>query len=161
MQKYSANRKYQIVFLCLTIGMTAFAFIHSLMPAEVSSDESGIVLTVLRHIFEALHISTKSLNSYILRKFAHYLEYVLIGISMMGYAVACDVKRPLHYRFTALFFGLLTPVIDETIQLYTPGRAGQVSDVCLDFLGILTGFMTMLLIFGVIRQLRQKTIRTK
>ncbi len=161
MQKYPADKKYQIFFLCTTIGMIAFAFIHSLMPAEVSSDESGIVLTILRDIFATLHIPTKPLNSYILRKFAHYLEYVMIGMSMVCYTIAHDVKRPLHYLFTALFFGLLTPVIDETIQLYTPGRSGQVSDVCLDFLGILTGFMTVLLIFFVIRQLRQKTTRTK
>ena len=33
------------------------------------------------------------------------------------------------------------PFLDETIQLFTEGRSGQISDVWLDMAGIVTGIM--------------------
>ena len=53
-----------------------------------------------------------------------------------------------------LFFGLLTAVIDETIQLYVPGRSSSVKDVLLDFSGVLTGLFIALLILLFFRLCR-------
>ncbi len=38
--------------------------------------------------------------------------------------------------------GLLTALTDETIQLFVPGRSGQVTDVWIDFSGVLTGLLS-------------------
>ncbi len=158
MQERAKNRKYQIFFTCTTVVMVVFIFTHSLMPAEMSSDESDGVLEILYRIADILHLSTEQINSYIVRKFAHYSEYVMIGMSLMCCGISYGGKKLLRYIFPVLFFGLLTPVIDETIQLYTPGRSGQVSDVCLDFLGVLTGITAVLLVVCAVRQLRKRKI---
>ena len=34
--------------------------------------------------------------------------------------------------------GLLTALTDETIQLFVPGRSGQVTDIWIDFSGVMT-----------------------
>lgn len=42
----------------------------------------------------------------------------------------------------SLFFAV--PFLDETIQLFTEGRSGQISDVWLDMAGALTGTLLYL-----------------
>ena len=37
--------------------------------------------------------------------------------------------------------GLLTALTDETIQLFVPGRSGQVTDIWIDFSGVMTAFL--------------------
>lgn len=51
--------------------------------------------------------------------------------------------------------GLLTAVIDETIQLNVPGRAGMITDVWLDFSGVLTGAVLMLVAFVIYIRIRK------
>ena len=46
---------------------------------------------------------------------------------------------------------LLTALTDETIQLFVPGRSGQVTDVWIDFSGVLTGLVVGLILLGLIR----------
>lgn len=40
---------------------------------------------------------------------------------------------------TFLWLAMLIPFVDETIQLFTEGRSGQISDVWLDMSGVLFG----------------------
>ena len=47
--------------------------------------------------------------------------------------------------------GLLTALTDETIQLFVPGRSGQVTDIWIDFSGVMTGLLAGLILLGLIR----------
>ena len=161
MQERSENRKYQRIFLCLTTAIILFAFVHSLMPADMSTEESGKAVEILRSIFISLHLNPNNIDGHNVRKLAHYLEYLCMGISMMFCAYFSDVEKPLRYIFRVLFFGLLIPVTDETIQLNTIGRSGQITDVWLDFSGFLTGITAVILAVSAVKQLRKKRSRTK
>ena len=44
---------------------------------------------------------------------------------------------------------MLVASVDETIQLFVSGRSGQVSDVVLDFVGVLCGSVLLLIIMKV------------
>ena len=48
--------------------------------------------------------------------------------------------------------GALAALCDETIQLFVPGRSGQIADVWLDTAGCLTGALLTLLIFRLCRK---------
>ena len=52
--------------------------------------------------------------------------------------------------------GLLTAVIDETIQLFVEGRAGMIADVWIDFGGVVTGTLIMLGFYAVVRSRKKK-----
>ena len=52
----------------------------------------------------------------------------------------------------ALLPGTLAALCDETIQLFVPGRSGQITDVWLDTAGYLTGALLTLLIFSLCRK---------
>ena len=42
--------------------------------------------------------------------------------------------------------GVLTALTDETIQLFSDGRSGQVTDVWLDSAGVLTGILVAIVL---------------
>ena len=49
--------------------------------------------------------------------------------------------------------GLLTALTDETIQIFSPGRSSQVTDVWLDSAGVLAGILTALVLMALCRLL--------
>ena len=49
--------------------------------------------------------------------------------------------------------GVLTAMADETIQIYSPGRSSQVTDVWLDSAGVLAGILIALVFMALCRML--------
>lgn len=125
--------------------MIAFIWGHSLMPGEISSDESGFITNLLH---ELLHISEEGLEGYV-RKSAHFIEFLILGV-----LVSADSRLLLKRIFTPLSIvvGLLVPMIDETIQLFVLGRSGSLLDVWLDFSGFVTGIICSVIIYRVIKE---------
>ncbi len=124
-----ASIRFRVVFFVLTAAMLAFAFIHSAMPAQVSAEESGGVLDFLYSLLPRLGISME-LTDHIVRKLAHFTEFTVIG--------------------------MLATTCDETIQLFSEGRSGQITDVLLDFSGVVTGMLFLLLCFMLYIQIRKR-----
>lgn len=46
-------------------------------------------------------------------------------------------------------FGTVYAITDEIHQLFIPGRSGEIRDVCIDSLGVLTGIIFMLMIIKI------------
>ncbi len=97
-------------------------FSQSAMPAPVSQAESGGLLYLLVQIFPFL-------TEHLLRKLAHFGEFAILGVFL-----GKSLKGP---NVQMLLAGLLCALCDETIQLFVMGRSSQVSDVWVDFSGIL------------------------
>ncbi len=153
-QSSSCSRAFKIIAFTLTACMLLFAFIHSAMPADVSEDESGSVLSFLQTLFNYFGLNAE-LTDHIVRKSAHFIEYAVIGGLLMTCAYSFNRYRPHKYSFQVLFAGLASAVVDETIQLNVTGRSGQISDVLLDFSGVLFGAILMYIIFAVYRKARK------
>ena len=49
--------------------------------------------------------------------------------------------------------GMATALLDETIQLYVPGRTSSVRDVWIDFGGVIAGLFVALLLLLIVRGL--------
>ena len=122
--------KILIVLIALTV---AFIWIHSLMPPEMSGEESGFVVSLLEFIFGKGNVS-----ELLVRKLAHFTEYLVLGIELMAYF------RVFHL---GAFHGLFVAALDETIQIVSQ-RGSSLLDVWLDFAGCLTGILIILLITG-------------
>ena len=66
---------------------------------------------------------------------------------------AAALRTGTHFSWpAALLPGTLAALCDETIQLFVPGRSGQIADVWLDTAGYLTGALLTLLIFFLCRK---------
>lgn len=130
--------KKKYIWHIILIAYILFIFSNSLTPAVVSSKESGFVLRTIHQCLNAVGLSAPWLNEHIVRKCAHFTEYAIMGFllcqSVKQLELMAEVKR--HIHMTAIFF---IPFVDETLQLFTEGRSGQVSDVWLDMSGAVFG----------------------
>ena len=125
-------------FLCgiLICANLALIWGNSLLPAESSSQLSGWLQAFLSFLPEGELVHT------LLRKAAHFSEFALLGL-LMGWMSALMGGRP---QISVLGLGLGTGCVDETIQLFVPGRASSLLDVWIDFSGFTAGLL--ILIFG-------------
>ncbi len=83
---------------------------------------------------------------HIVRKLAHFCEYMLEGFLLMLCLRVytrhrCGICLP-------MLGGVLTALTDETIQLFVPGRSGQVTDIWMDFSGVMTGLLVGLILWA-------------
>ena len=111
-------------FCALTAVWLLVIWGHSLLPADMSRAESG-------RLFALLQAWLPWLTHHLLRKAAHFTEYAVLGALIFG---AFPRRGHTAVALTA-FSGFLAAFVDETIQLFAPGRSGQISDVWLDFAG--------------------------
>ena len=98
--------------------------------ATVSEGASGRVLDFMQKVLRKLGMpgAANHLTMHIIRKLAHFSEYLLEGFLFM-LCLRVYTKHVLKHVSWPILGGLLTALTDETIQLFVPGRSSQVTDV--------------------------------
>lgn len=119
--------KRRTVFALLAVFWAGFILARSMQPAAASNEESDAVRFFLQDFLPWLHLSV-----HVVRKAAHVTEFAIFAMLLAG-----TLGR--RYMAWTAFGGLLLALCDETVQLAIPGRSGQVSDVWIDFAGVLLG----------------------
>ncbi len=146
------NKK--IVLTSLTVLWVCFIWGNSLLPGSESQELSLPILYEFNNLLRSIG-SDFQFTHFMVRKMAHFSEYAILGVllfTMFGQYI-CKVK---DYIFNVLFFGLLTPVLDEFIQLFIDGRGGEIRDVIIDFSGVLTGIILVIIITKIIKNIKLK-----
>lgn len=140
--KFKLTFVLRIVFIALTLGWLAFIFSNSLQNAESSGASSGRVLAFLNGFFQSLNIPLTLTHEFV-RTLAHFGEFAILGALLnLTFLSFFGVKAKAVF-LTALGF-CLSAVADECLQLFSDGRAFQLSDLLIDMSG---GFMGMTFIF--------------
>ena len=140
------------IFTLALIGCIAFIFSNSMKIASVSTVSSGRVLTLLQAALRRLgHPAlAQRLTDHIVRKLAHFCEYMLEGFLLM-LCMRVYTRQYIWHISVPMLGGVLTALTDETIQLFVPGRSGQVTDIWIDFSGVMTGLLVGLILLGLVR----------
>lgn len=154
MEKNRASKRFTIIIFTLTVLMIAYAWVHSLFPADLSSRESKGVFQLVYWFF-SLFGAGQAITEEIIRKLAHFSEFAAIGVLLLSCGYCFDRIRPHRYAVPVLFTGLLTAVIDETIQLGVEGRAGMITDVWIDFGGVVCGSLVALAFYAIYRKIKK------
>lgn len=117
--------------LCTGLILLNLALIwgNSLLPGETSGEISGFFVSFLSFFPDP------ELAHTLIRKAAHFTEFALLGL-LVGWHRRLDGKT---IALACVGFGLCAACIDETIQLYSPGRASSLLDVWLDTAGFSVG----------------------
>lgn len=141
--------KSKYIFIVLTAVCIAFIWYHSGLDGYESSLESQEVLSVINNILAFFGIPS-DVSEFVLRKAAHFLEF-----SGLGFLLTMDVylwsKNMFKNIYISPFIGILSACIDETIQIYSPGRSSKIADVWVDFAGVLAAtIVTLILIYTFI-----------
>lgn len=140
----------RVIFTFGLIATVCFIFSNSMKVAEASSAASGQVLELIRSVLTRLgHPGlAQRITMHFVRKLAHFCEYALEGFWLM-LCLRVYTRRFVRHVSWPLLGGLLTALADETIQMFSSGRSSQVTDVWLDFIGILCGLLAGLLVLAV------------
>ena len=136
----------KLIWGALVLLWMGFIFWMSATPGEESNSMSGEVTDLLRRIFfkhwdiltaDELAVQ-KSLLKHLVRKFAHYTEYMILGIFMGGFFSQFKLRYFPRLIFPILI-GALYALSDEWHQSFVDGRAMQAFDVFIDSFGVVTG----------------------
>ena len=144
----------RVLFTFALIACIVFIFSNSMQIADVSSVASGRALTLMRKVFTRLGMPgiASRLTDHIVRKMAHFCEYTLEGFLLM-LCMRVYTRNYIWHISVPLLGGVLTALADETIQIFSPGRSSQVTDVWLDSAGVLAGILTALVLMALCRLL--------
>lgn len=139
---------HRVFWIGASVFWIAFIFGRSLQPADQSSQESASVLALIHQIipFMSMHF---------LRKAAHFGEFFVLG------ALLFTTFRVFEKQALLLpaVIGAGVAVTDELLQLISPGRSCQISDMLLDFSGALVGVLLMNLLVRIRRVVHQPSER--
>ena len=142
MKKYSFQ-----INLIITILIMIFIFMQSALPADVSDEESRVIVDFLANI---IHRDTDTI-SLVVRKIAHFTEYLILGIFLK-----LDVSGIIHLVQTknniiSLLIGAFYAVSDEVHQSFVPGRSCELRDMIIDTFGVIVG----IIIISILRRIRE------
>ena len=97
-----------------------------------------MVVTLLRPLFEVVGVTDADLMAFLVRKAAHFTEYAILGVLARGLFGSLHAERGVRPLPAGLLVAFV-PVVDECIQLFVPGRSGQLTDVLIDLSGVIVG----------------------
>ena len=136
--KKSKNR--MIVCIILLVLNIAFIWGNSLLPREVSAAFSTFVGRIISIFFPSDITPEAGVGHGILRKVAHFLEFCSLGV-ILSWLVRMLRDKTWMCIFAPLIAGVAVAAVDETIQLFIPGRGPHIRDVGIDSLGVLLGVL--------------------
>lgn len=142
MSKFKQNPKLTKLTL-LSIVWIIVIFSFSLQSGEESGELSGGIVAWIVGLFFPEDFTHIELVHFLVRKAAHFTEYFILGVLLSLTVREAKWKKVLLVPWV---LGTLVASCDETIQLFSDGRAGQVTDVMLDSSGVFTGCMILTLI---------------
>ena len=142
----TAKRKAAAVLVGLLIaGLLALIWFFSAQPGPQSNALSQAVQSDLQQ--KGLNSLTPGLGllgaQQAVRKWAHTYIYLLLGGLCAEFCRLLAPLSPLgpraqHFALP-LVFCTAAAACDEWHQYFVPGRSAEVRDICIDFLGVLTG----------------------
>ena len=127
--------KKRVLTLLILLNL-ALIWGNSLLPGASSNAVSGGLLAFLGKFLPFL--LTEAGHAF-LRKAAHFCEFALLGLLYCGRHRLSKGETPPHL----MGFGLAVACIDETIQIFTPGRASSLIDVWIDTSGFALGLFVI------------------
>lgn len=127
------SKKYMSVILVI-IWMSVI-FIMSSFDGSVSSSQSNFIVDKLVNIF---NIENTDIVSLIVRKLAHYMEYLILGVLMINMFSEFDIKINTKY-IIAIIICIIYASSDEIHQIFIAGRCFSIRDILIDSMGSISG----------------------
>ena len=156
------------IHITVTILIMAFIFIQSALPGDLSGAESNVLVELITRIFK---IDSETL-SFIVRKIAHFTEYLILGVFLAldardfagrrrdpAYGMGQGLRQRSEHGpwqesaasatvslwLIAYLIGTLYAVTDEFHQSFVPGRSCELRDMMIDSAGVAAGALVLLL----------------
>ena len=137
------NRRKILRFTSLIIWM-AFIFYMSNQNGEVSTGQSNFFVDILRSAGIDISDSLKEVITLIIRKGAHFSEYLILYI--LFYRTIVMYVSVSKTKYLAVLLVFLYACTDELHQFFIPGRTAAFKDVIIDTSGGYVGLIILSII---------------
>lgn len=129
----------------ILIVWISIIFINSLLPGEVSGEQSGFVTDLALRVFGIFGYEPDPITlQSIIRMTAHAVEFMILGA-----LIFLDRKRADYPFYQMFLIGVGVALTDEIIQIFVPGRAFELIDLFIDSSGLSLGILLMLYIYRI------------
>lgn len=161
-----AKKAFTVIFLILLTTVYCMIFALSADYGEESSNISRAVTGLFWRMYyslfvgegygEAVIVAVNSTED-IVRKIAHFMEYMAVGFLSFGIVVMWS-DRLRKWFLIVLGQLIVSAVLDEFHQYFVPGRYASVEDVLIDTTGGVAGIAAILffLFLGRLMHRRRK-----
>lgn len=146
-----------LVFLWMCI-----VFNFSSEQGETSGNTSAKVCEIIVNIIDFKDIYTENEKEELveiieptIRKLAHFTIYA-IGGTLISNCVYQFLKKEKQLIIISTSIGVIYAISDEIHQLLVSGRSGNIKDVVIDSLGVVTGIIFFLLLKEIIAKVFSK-----
>jgi len=130
------RNKKKIINWFLLIAWMIVIFIMSNQPAQISDSQSEGIMNILSAIGINMNGIFGQLANFIVRKCAHFLEYMILSLLAFNvFKIYLNIRRVISVTIVFVFFYACS---DEIHQLFVLGREGAFRDVIIDTLGGIT-----------------------
>lgn len=136
--------KNKKITMIVTLLLLLFIFSNSLQDADTSGARSGRLLLLINGLLEG---SGLVLSEFVLRKLAHFGEFMALGLSLF---FTCGSRMDSHGGGTAavaIVCGFFSACTDEFLQLFSEGRASRLLDVGIDTAGCSAGVLAACVLY--------------
>lgn len=124
------NNKLSILLVFLWMFLI---FLMSSFDATESANQSNFIVNIITNIFKIENIEVLS---FIIRKLAHFTEYLILGFLTINMLNKNDISKK---YILSILICLIYATSDEIHQLFVPGRVCQLRDILIDSIGSITG----------------------
>lgn len=151
----------QIILLILIIINCLVIFSFSSQQGDESSGTSEkVVEYVIKKVYGDENLSEQQILEIKenittpIRKLAHFSIYTCLGALIYMYINTYEIKK---YKFLISWgLGILYACTDELHQKFVPGRSAEITDVCIDGLGVIFGISIVIFILKMINKRTKK-----
>ena len=126
----------------LILWSASFAFIiyNATQTGSQSSGFSLEVASILSNVLLRIGIRVDiDIFHALIRMGGHVFQYLIFGY------ITLWVMLIYHLKWYNIFRTMYVMILDETIQLFTPGRAGELFDIMLDSIGVFLAVLFFLI----------------
>lgn len=124
----------------MLLSWMIFIFYMSGKSGTESSAQSNFIYKIINDMGINLDREFKEVSIIIIRKSAHFLEYMILCILSINVINKYNKSNKAVFIYS-LILVFLYACTDEFHQLFIQGRAGKFADVCIDSLGGIFGFV--------------------
>ena len=149
--------------IILAIAINVFIIVNACLPSGSSTKESNWIVepakTVINTIkADAINDTNIGDFSSFIRKFVgHFSLFMVSGVLTTLSIKFTYYDFKLKYWLFVIFSsisGLFLAILTEFIQLFVPGRSGEVRDILIDF----SGYLIAVVVIGIIVFIRNKKL---
>jgi VanZ family protein len=138
--KCNEESKKKIIGWILLLSWIIFIFYMSSKSGNESSAQSNFVYKIISNMGINLDIRFEEFSIVIIRKSAHFLEYTILYLLSINLISKYRKSNKITYIYS-LILVFLYACTDEFHQLFVQGRSGKFTDVYIDSLGGIFGFI--------------------